>query len=220
MTSWHDYPAAIVGYTEGALLNWLRANVRPSETWIDVGAHYGYTALALSELVGAHGRVFAFEPVLSTAGHLTRTRALNDAPQLTVVPMALGSCRPLQVVDVPLVRGMADHVAAARADATDRVLAVAFDEIWPAIAMGDTKIHGIKIDVQGMEIEVLVGMKHALLASRPLLVVELHHGVDRHLLVRLLTELGYGSRAQPIEPGITCDGSDFLDNRSYCFLPA
>src|SRR5437016_5508671 len=62
-TSWYDYPGAILGTTELPLLEWFARNVQPGETWIDVGAHYGYTAIALCRLVGAPGRVVAFEPV-------------------------------------------------------------------------------------------------------------------------------------------------------------
>ena len=62
VTSWHDYPGAILGRTERPLLDWFDGHVRPGETWLDVGAHYGYTAIALSRLVGPQRRVFAFEP--------------------------------------------------------------------------------------------------------------------------------------------------------------
>src|SRR5205814_10611463 len=86
-TSWRDYPAALLGYTEGPLLRWLAANAGPGETWLDVGAHYGYTALVLSRLVGPEGRVFAFEPVPETAGCLAATRARNRLAQLTVLPL-------------------------------------------------------------------------------------------------------------------------------------
>ena len=48
VTSWHDYPGAILGRTEAPLLEWFRHNVRRSQTWIDIGAHYGYTAIALA----------------------------------------------------------------------------------------------------------------------------------------------------------------------------
>ena len=55
VTSWHDYPAAILGYTERKLTDWLLANARPGETWLDVGANCGYTSLALSRAVGPEG---------------------------------------------------------------------------------------------------------------------------------------------------------------------
>src|SRR5437762_14208121 len=81
VTSFHDYPGAIFGRTERPLLQWLRDNVRSGETWLDVGAHYGYTAIAMAELVGRTGRVYAFEPSVPTAGHLTKTRELNHLEQ-------------------------------------------------------------------------------------------------------------------------------------------
>ena len=78
VTSWHDYPAAILGKTELALLKWFGKNVGEGETWLDIGAHYGYTSIALCKLVGSAGHVYAFEPMLNTAGCVTRTRLLND----------------------------------------------------------------------------------------------------------------------------------------------
>src|SRR5437899_9381964 len=97
VTSWHDYPAAITGRTERPLLNWFAENVSRGETWLDVGAHYGYTALALSRLVGAEGRVFAFEPVLRTAGCLAETRSINHLPQLAIIPIGLSAPEALEL---------------------------------------------------------------------------------------------------------------------------
>src|SRR2546421_957839 len=102
VVSWHDYPAGITGRTERALLAWFRENVNKNETWLDVGAHYGYTAIALSRLVGDNGRVFAFEPVVATAGCIAQTRNLNRLSQLTVVPFGLGAPDTLTVLKLPL----------------------------------------------------------------------------------------------------------------------
>src|SRR5688500_734806 len=84
VTSWHDYPAGLTGRTERPLLDWFAEHVRSGETWIDVGAHYGYTAFALAKLVGSTGRVFTFEPVAATAGCVDRGRMLNGLSQITV----------------------------------------------------------------------------------------------------------------------------------------
>lgn len=89
VTSWHDYPAAILGYAEVSLINWLLENVKEGETWIDVGAHYGFTTIALCEKVAKYGRVFAFEPSLPTVGCIVRTKAINQYEQLVAVPFAL-----------------------------------------------------------------------------------------------------------------------------------
>lgn len=90
-TSWHDYPGAILGRTEKPLIEWFRQHVKSSETWIDIGAHYGYTAIALARLVGEQGRVFACEPILATAACLARTKEINEFSQLTVIPLGLSA---------------------------------------------------------------------------------------------------------------------------------
>lgn len=51
VTSWHDYLAGLTGHTERALLGWFEQHVQPGETWLDVGAHYGYTAFAIARRV-------------------------------------------------------------------------------------------------------------------------------------------------------------------------
>ena len=115
VTSWHDYPAGVLGRTERPLLEWFSKHVRPGDTWIDVGAHYGYTAFALAQLVGTSGRVFTFEPVAMTAGCVDQGRALNRLAQLTVFPVGLGAAQTLEMRRLPLTRGMADTTLASRA---------------------------------------------------------------------------------------------------------
>ena len=44
----------------------VRGLVKPGDIAIDIGTHVGYYSVLLSKLVGAHGRVFAFEPHSST----------------------------------------------------------------------------------------------------------------------------------------------------------
>src|SRR5664279_705903 len=105
VTSWHDYPGALTGRTERRLLDWFAQNVHVGETWLDVGAHYGYTAISLARLVGPTGRVFAFEPMLNTVGSLARTRAVNHLEQITVAPFALGELPGLRTAALPATRG-------------------------------------------------------------------------------------------------------------------
>ncbi len=217
-TSWHDYPAAILGRTERALLEWFEENVRDGETWLDVGAQYGYTAVALSRLVGSHGRVFAFEPMVATAGHLARTRALNGLDQLTVIPCGLGAPETLELRRLPSVRGMVDSTIQPTDGATEVFLLARLDWFWSSIASEDLAIDGIKIDVQGMEIDAIVGMASLLRTFQPKLVVEIHHGVERGRLLDLLESLGYSRTAAPIDGVVGGSEPEYLDDRSYFFI--
>ena len=221
VTSWHDYPAGLTGRTERPLLDWFARHVQPAETWLDVGGHYGYIAFALGRLVGPAGRVFTFEPVPGTAGCVDQGRALNALSHVTVVPMALGACETLEFRRLASTRGMADSTLSPDASAGFVNVAVArFDWLWPALHGGDARIHGVKIDVQGMELETLGGMRDALARWRPRIVLELHAGVNREAVLSLLRELGYSSEAVAIEPVRGERTPQFLDNRSYAFHPA
>jgi FkbM family methyltransferase len=214
-TSWRDYPGAIRGTTEEPLLNWFRANVKAGETWIDVGAHYGYTALALTRLVGKNGHVVAFEPVMASAGSIGITRQLNACSNIRVAPFALGADAGIRTFDLPVYRGMADSTLQ-QGDWVEPLLVTSFDHIWPSLSAPGERVHGVKIDVQGMEIEVLKGMRKMLSRDHPKLVVEFHTGVDRRLALGLLAALGYDTVAYPVDGG---RAEEIADDRSYAFAP-
>ncbi len=217
-TSWHDYPGAILGTTERPLLEWFARNVSAGETWIDIGAHYGYTAIALCRLVGPGGRVIAFEPVLSTAGCIARTREWNGLRQLQIVPLGLGCCPALETWRLPLARGMADSTIP-RAVWEEPISVAAFDALWPFLQEQNAAVHGVKIDVQGMEVDVIEGMHHTLLSQHPKLIVEFHSGVDRARALELLAACGYSGPGEPIDsaPGES-PHQPYQDDKSYLFL--
>lgn len=219
VTSWHDYPAAILGYTERPLLAWFAQNVRPGETWLDVGAHYGYTAIALCRLVGLQGRVFAFEPMLSTAGYLAQTRQLNQFHQMMVLPLALAASGSLCLQQLPTVRGMVDSTMQGR-ERRETILVTSLDHLWPQVCGTQSQIDGIKIDVQGMELEALRGMAGLLRKHQPKLVVEVHRGVNRAELLDLIESQGYLRRGVPVEPVTDEVESQYVDDRSYVFQAA
>ncbi|MBO0730411.1 MAG: FkbM family methyltransferase, partial [Acidimicrobiaceae bacterium] len=136
VTSWYEYPAGLLGYTESALLRWLSATVRPGQTWLDVGAHYGYTALALARLVGPSGRVFAFEPLPATVDCLRETRRLNQIDHLRVVPFGLAEPDNAGHMDVAVERGMANPLNEAASDVSAVTMAC-LDKVWDDLSEGD-----------------------------------------------------------------------------------
>lgn len=221
VTSWYDYPAAILGRTEEPLLEWFGKNVGKGETWLDVGAHYGYTAIALCKLVGHSGRVYAFEPMLNTAGCVSRMGVLNDFPQLTVIPMALGNCQDLAIDSQQAVRGMLggwfDGHTFHPKDFKHSFLSSRLDWLWPRLSGADSQIHGIKIDVQGMEIEVLEGIVSIAKQYHPKLLVEIHGGVSRPKLLDLISSMGYLTRGFAVEPLPGETDPIYANDRTYLF---
>lgn len=238
VTSWHDYPAGIGGYTEVGLLMWFNEHVAAGECWLDVGAHYGYTAIALSGLVGERGSVWAFEPVPETAGHLVRTAEINGLKQLHVIPVALGDPESLALERFGAVRGMAE-IGRAVPDVATSILVARLDWLWPRVSSAPSgrpmpedatatgikidgiKIDGVKIDVQGMELQVLHGMSEILRTHRPALVVEFHAGVERTDVLETLASAGYTTGGRPVEtaPDEPRHRPKYADNCSYAFFP-
>jgi FkbM family methyltransferase len=213
-TSWHDYPGAILGTTERALLDWFQHNVLEGETWIDVGAHYGYTAIALCRLVGPSGRVVAFEPVRSTAASVEQTRRLNGLRQLRIVPLGLASCGAVKTRRLPVIRGMADSTIPK--NVWEEAISVAsFDTVWNLLCEANPVVHGVKIDVQGMELGVIEGMRDTLASYQPKVIVEFHEGVDRGAIICLLRGCGYNDAGEPIEP--ESGPQSYVNDRSYAF---
>ncbi|MFP5275985.1 MAG: FkbM family methyltransferase [Acidobacteriota bacterium] len=205
-TSWHDYPAALIGRAERDLIAWIQANARPGDTWLDVGANYGYTSLALCKSVGEGGRVFAFEPLLRTAGHLATTRSVNQLLQLTVVPLALGNSETLTPIRVPVWKGMAQpagpgtHVTLDKA-LTETIFSIGLDAVWTCFCGQNPRVAGIKIDVEGSEVAVLRGMRATLRQYRPKLVIEVHRsrGVRLDEVFEEVSQSGYSPEPHVIE---------------------
>ena len=94
-----------------------------------------------------------------------------------------------------------------------------FDWLWPRICGADATIHGIKIDIQGMELEALESMRDALARWRPCLVIELHAGVSRERVLALLGEVGYSRHAVAIDATRHQGKTGLLDDQSYAFEP-
>lgn len=217
VTSWYDNFTSLTGRTEPDVNEWFANNAKSGETWLDIGANYGYTALRLAGLVGTQGRVFAFEPKLSTCGHLSETVALNGLTQIiSVIPFGLGTTDTTEIRQFRTAGSMA--VGFNMNEGPIETVAVArLDWLWPRISGNRDRIDGVKIDVQGMELEVLSGMPQLLKEHHPKLIIELHQGVDRNALFDLLEECGYQRGGLPV-----CKGSQadlYQDNLSYAFVP-
>jgi hypothetical protein len=63
-------------------------------------------------------------------------------------------------------------------------------------------------------------MMQLLSAQHPKVVIEVHQGVAREELLALLAQAGYARTAIPVEPARGETTPQFLDDKSYAFLPA
>lgn len=189
--------------------------VRPGFNVLDIGANIGAHTLHLARLVGADGRVFAFEPTRYAFEKLTRNLALNSElhPRVTAVQAFLGprsgSAAPAAIPSAwPLAEGGELHAKHfGQSMSTGGAAATSVDDF---LAAHETpRIDFVKLDVDGFECDVLGGAAAMLEHDRPTFVMEIapyvlaERGASLDRLVAYLVPLGYrfftesGSRPLP-----------------------
>jgi len=169
--------------------------VGEGDTCLDVGANVGALTLAMARRVGPAGRVYAFEPGPLTFPRLARNVVLNASLRDTVVPLQLGVAdKPgtLYWNEEPDNRGNATLLHASGAP----VRVVSIDDHFTGADL--RRLTFVKIDVEGMEYEVLAGGRATWLAHRPVIYLETLRDFESArgapLIERvegLLRELGY-----------------------------
>ncbi|MGH3184425.1 MAG: FkbM family methyltransferase, partial [Streptosporangiaceae bacterium] len=148
----------------------------------DVGAHTGAYSLYFSRRVGAGGQVVAFEPQALSFSKLTRNLRDNAIANVLPICLALGAAdgtRPIYML--PRMFTTASLAPEARTPFRRRAGSTRVERLDGVIAARALPPpHFIKIDVEGLELEVLAGAAVTLARYRPCLVLEIH-GANRHL---------------------------------------
>jgi FkbM family methyltransferase len=179
--SFHEYGE----FSEGEV-EIFRAVLRPGDVALDIGANLGAHTIPLARLVGPTGFVFAFEPQRVLFNILCGNIALNEFTNVKAFPLALGSAQG-QTRVMPLdYRGPENFGGIALGGTKGEAVPVATLDL-----IGLPKARFIKIDVEGMELEVLLGAKAMLARDRPVLYVENDRLAKSEALVAQLVADGY-----------------------------
>jgi FkbM family methyltransferase len=141
-------------------------HVRPGDTAYDVGAHAGFFTLLLSRLVGVDGRVLAFEPEPANAARLVANVEANGCRNVDVHAVA--------VSEVSATARFTTHASSLQGSLGERGAAVATTTIDAVVSAGASPPSLMKIDVEGAEGRVIAGARHAISATRPVLLLEVH----------------------------------------------
>jgi FkbM family methyltransferase len=171
-------------------------------TFVDVGANIGLYSLAAARIVGHDGKVLAFEPSARERALLDRNIARNDLTQVVVDDRAVGDRRQghalLHLADDQ--HGGQNTLGSVVYENVRLVgdADVAVTTLDQAVAdHGLSRVHVVKIDVEGAEFAVLSGGRATLSISRPVLMMELQEdslvaqGSGSAAVVEILSEHSY-----------------------------
>ena len=187
------------GQVEPEVQTVLQEYLRAGMTFYDVGANIGFFSLLAARLVGAGGRVIAFEADPEIAARLREHAARNDSAPISVEEKAVwSSTAPVFFAraDTRLSpdRGVGHVVAAGAtetAHGTIRVGTVVLDEYAARVCAPDF----IKCDVEGAEVEVFRGARKILMQKKPIILCEMHGEEKRQALLEEFARLAY--RCEP-----------------------
>jgi FkbM family methyltransferase len=173
----------------------LSKHLRPGMTVYDIGANIGFFSLLSARLVGATGRVTAFEADPEIAARLRENVVRNQGAPIFVEEKAVwSSSSPVFFAradaEVSPDRGLG-HVIHNDADksapGTIRVEAVSVDEYVRQSEAPDF----IKCDVEGAEVEVFRGAEKLLNDKKPAILCEMHGDQNRQTLLKVFANFGY-----------------------------
>jgi FkbM family methyltransferase len=158
------------GFWEIWLTQFFARVVDSGMTVIDVGANFGYYTVLFGEAVGASGCVIAVEPVPSTAAMLRKTIDLNGLTGITRLVTAAAGDRDGAVVHIVVPPGEPKNAAVVAAPQDDSVAvpSVTIDSLTRDL----DRLDMIKIDAEGSEVAIFVGMKETIARFRPRILLE------------------------------------------------
>jgi len=184
---------ALINYGEYGELEhaFVLSLLHPGERVVEVGANIGSHTVGIAKTVGPGGGVVAIEPQPSIFRVLCANLALNALANVNPCAVACGAQRG--IIQVPLLdyNLPVDHnsggVSLGESDQGLPVSVVPLDEMLdPGVS-----IQLMKVDVEGMELDVLRGAASLIGRHRPLLYVENDRPAKSPPLVEWVMQAGY-----------------------------
>jgi FkbM family methyltransferase len=154
----------------------IRQNVKPGMTVLDIGANTGYMTLLLADLVGAHGHVHAFEPMPANYELLRKNVQSNGLSQVHLHAFALSERKGEATLHIDPGNDGGNTIGDVRGEdwnghAAITVATEALDDFLARPGIGEVGF--IKIDVEGAESLVFAGAGKLLSRlDAPLIVCE------------------------------------------------
>ncbi len=176
-------------YSEGEVALFQQM-CRPGDIVVEVGANIGAHTAPLARMVGAQGVVCAFEPQRVVFRNLCANIALNSLLNVRCYELALGA-----------EKGRA-HVESIRYDADGNFGGIALSPTPTESSIPRQqstldevvdlpRLRLLKVDVEGMEADVLRGAANTLQQTRPLIYAENDRPELSEELITLIAEMGY-----------------------------
>ncbi len=222
LDDWIQQNIFFLGSYEPAELKVLEKLLPPKGTFMDIGANMGLYSLLASRTAGPEGTVYCFEPLEKNYKMLKNNIAINRLSNIHSEKLAIGEknkTTTLYYDDQEKNQGMA----------TTRYIKDAYREEITMVSLDEyvnnhaiSRIHLIKIDIEGSEYAALLGMRNTLSAHRPAIIIEILDSqtgsANATRIHALLHDMGY-QKYFISDRGELCEHEACAGRHNYVFLP-
>ncbi|WP_338793307.1 FkbM family methyltransferase [Bernardetia sp. MNP-M8] len=163
---------------ETELARLIQSQVKEENICLDIGANIGIQSLRMAQKTTHRGKVIAFEPVNHLRERLEKNVALNRATQIEVLPYALSDFSGSSTMNINP-EDENQGTASLSENGNTEIQVRRGDDLLKEMKI--ERLDFIKIDVEGFEYQVLVGLKESINRFRPSIVFEYdnHYAKER-----------------------------------------
>jgi FkbM family methyltransferase len=215
------------GFFDAEVTYLVSRYIKPGDTVLDVGAHFGYVSVLGSHLVGDAGRVYSFEPTPSTFAVLSE----NAKSRANITALNLGAGQQNSILDIAdyglqycAWNTMADESRMPMALAGVKANRVKVNVVKLDDYLDENGIvpSFIKIDAENFEADVIAGLANTIQKARPTVLMETGSAASLTAAESLANQ-GYRPHVVP-RPGVVEEWQGPLDEangrfKDILFLP-
>ena len=189
---------------EPETVRWIEREVRPGDVLYDVGANVGAYSLVAHAATKGECHVYAFEPSFSTFATLCENIKLNKAgSSVTPFQVALSDVTAMRPFNYSSTQsGAALHTSGAAIDYRGKrfepqfvlpIMTYRLDDLIDQFSLAPPT--HLKIDVDGIELDVLRGAERSLQSVRSILLEAGEESANHRAIVAFLASMGFDAHS-------------------------
>ena len=159
---------------EPETFRFFHENLKAGDTVLDIGGHIGLFAVVTGKLVNPNGKVFTFEPTPFTRSVLQEVVDLNKCTKTVEVRGEAVSSKRGETVFFDTGDTISNANSLVKTELSKAEIPISMISVDEFIADRGLTVNCLKIDVEGAEMDVLVGARGTFLNQRPVARLGLH----------------------------------------------
>ena len=170
-TRWSRYYEAEY---EPETFSFFSENVKKGDIVLDIGGHIGLFAVVTARLVGSEGKVYSFEPTPFTRNVLKEVVELNGLSDVVEVRSEAVSSKSGETVFFDTGDTISNANSLVKTERSKTEIPITLISVDEFVLEKGIKPNCLKIDVEGVELDVLKGARETFLTHRPVARLGLH----------------------------------------------